>query len=368
MQGSFVLTILLLAGFQSSLAGPQMGLGINYLGGSMLVHTKKIHTTASAYVQGMEFSYIQKGHGSKYWHRKYGYPETSLNMSFASYSRPDLGWAVGIYPAIQFSLFESRKLNWYFRLGGGFGYASKPWSRLPYSDSSNNILGSHFNNFTMLQTGVRWAINSHWQLNSGVHFFHVSNAAARQPNYGMNTLGFYLGAVYMPRPWQKPKQEAPEKSPYKKWTAGLTFTTSYAEDKAVNGPIFRNYTVGLLAGYHWRNKFKTSVGFDGAYSARLQAFYKNNYLYPGEEFKHAWRYSAFVNHEFLFGRVGLPLQLGVYLNKPMGGEAIYQKVGLNYHLIPASHRWMIRDMVCMLQLKTHYASAEYVECGLGFFF
>ncbi|QLH44770.1 MAG: acyloxyacyl hydrolase [Bacteroidota bacterium] len=92
-------------------------------------------------------------------------------MSFASYGRPDLGWAVGIYPAIQFSLFESRKLNWYFRLGGGFGYASKPWSRLPYSDSSNNILGSHFNNFTMLQTGVRWAINSHWQLNSGVHFF-----------------------------------------------------------------------------------------------------------------------------------------------------------------------------------------------------
>ncbi|QLH44771.1 MAG: hypothetical protein HWD58_03635 [Bacteroidota bacterium] len=122
----------------------------------------------------------------------------------------------------------------------------------------------------------------------------------------MNTLGFYLGAVYMPRPWQKPTQEVAEKSPYKKWTAGLTFTTSYAEDKAVNGPIFRNYTVGLLAGYHWRNKFKTSVGLDGAYSARLQAFYKNNYLYPGEEFKHAWRYSAFVNHEFLFGRVGLP--------------------------------------------------------------
>ena len=347
----------------------QVSFGANYLGGKVMLHTSKIYIQAPNYSQALELSYQRQSRGYQYWHKRYGYPETSFNMALVHYGGSELGTAIGIYPAIQFSFLKTPKMNFFFRIGGGLAYATQRWNRLPYSDSMNNILGSRINNFTMIQLGGKMNITPHWSIRTGLHFFHISNAAARQPNYGINTSGFFIGGAYCPQHHSTPIASSSKgSSPYKKFTLGATASISFAEDKVADGPIYPNYTFGILSGLHWREKFRSSIGLDAAFSEKMRSFYKNNYLFPGKEKRQAWRYSVYLAHEFLWGRVGLPLQLGYYLNRPLGGEPIYQKVGLNYHFIRNLRKYKLGDAYLMLQLKTHYASAEYVEMGLGILF
>lgn len=331
------------------------------------MHTPKIHLTPPRYSQAFELSYSRQTTGEKEWHQRFGFPEIALNLSAARYGSAELGMAFGFYPSIAFPILRFKHADWYWKLGGGIGMATQSWQRTPASDSMNNILGSKVNNFTMIQTAYRFSFQKHWTIQAGIHFFHVSNAAARQPNYGINTLGVFLGAAYHRSGYSNTfiKKSLPHHP--NPLNLGFRTSISFSEAKTVDGPIYPHYNFTLFGAKMYRNKSRAILGADATYSSKVYAFLKNGYTYPGKERKYAWQYSVFAGHEFVFGKIGLPLQLGYYLNHSIGGNKLYQKLGLNYHFYHRSHK-VLKDLFLFTQLKTHYASAEYAEIGLGCLF
>jgi hypothetical protein len=63
---------------------------------------------------------------------------------------------------------------------------------------------------------------------------------------------------------------------------------------------------------------------------------------------------------FLFGRLGLRLDLGMYIVKPYHSEKpwFYNAFGLDYRL---GHHWVARS-----RLKAHLNKADYMEFGLSY--
>ena len=342
-------------------------LGANYLGGKIIIHTPKIYASAPPYSQAMEFSYAKQTIGNHAWQQRFGFPETALNVTVAQNGSKLLGTSYGIYPSIQFRVLSNEKSYWYFKLGGGLGLNSTSWQRTPAKDSLNNIIGSRINNFTIFQTGVRTRLNERISLQTGIHFYHVSNAAARTPNYGINTVGAYIGLHYHPNGsvYQPVKKEWPkQKNPL---NIGIRTAIAFAEAKTPDGPLYPYYHLSLYGAKMYRNKSRAILGVDATYSAELYAAYKNNYNHAGREREQAIIYSAFLGHEFVFGKIGFPLQFGYYINRPAGGRPYYQKLGINYHFYRYDQR-TIKDVFVFTQLFTELTQAQYAEIGIGFLF
>jgi hypothetical protein len=345
----------------------KISFGLNYHGGKILIHTPKIYAQAPPYSQALEFSYAKQTTGNAYWQQRFGFPETALNFCVAANGSSILGYSFGLYPSIQFRILGGKKSYWYFKLGGGIGVNTKAWQRTPASDSINNILGSKVNNFTLFQTGLRFKVNERFSVQSGFHFYHVSNAATRTPNYGINTLGGFVGLHYHPygNAYEVNKKEWPKlKNPL---NIGAKVAIAFAESKTSDGPIYPYYHASLFASKMYRNKSRAIVGLDATYSSELYASFKNSYNHIGREKQAAVIYSAFLAHEFVFGKIGFPLQLGFYLNRPAGGRSKYQKLGINYHVYHDDSR-RCKDLFLFTQLFTENVNAQYAEVGIGFMF
>ncbi|HOZ50517.1 MAG TPA: acyloxyacyl hydrolase [Chitinophagaceae bacterium] len=340
--------------------------GMNYYGGKILIHTNKIHLNPPPYSSAFEISYNKQTLGNKDWHHRFGFPEVALNSIFSMNGSKELGNAIAFYPSIKFRILRLNKIEWYYKFGGGIGLASKHWNRTPYSDSMNNIIGSQVNNFTMFQTGIRYSINPKWTAQAGLHFYHLSNAAARSPNYGINTLGVNVGLNY------HPKNEVThfEKQQLKKRKNPLNFnlasSIAFAEDKTPDGPLYPIFTGTASFIKMYKNKNRIMIGSDAIYNTRFRALIRNTFQTNNNEFISTWQYTAFLGHEFLFGRVGFPLIAGAYLNRPLEGKKIYQKLGMNYHFHHPKEG-TFKDVYLSLMLKTHLVQAQYAELGLGFF-
>lgn len=352
---------------QDSLLPKRPVFGINVMAGKLFLHTPKIFIQAPPLSSSVELTYGFQSNGEKEWQQRFGFPETSISLCLASQGNSKLGWAAGLFPSIRFHVKSFKHAYVFAKLGGGIGIASKHWHRLPYSDTFNNVIGSTVNNFTMFQIGYRQQIQKNWTIDAGIFFHHLSNASARQPNFGFNTYGLLLGTAYHPNGFQS-KFKKRDFPPTRQGVHFLTkLIVARSEEKVNDGPIYSTYGLSMAATRLVRQKARLMLGADVAYYTKWYALYKNSGLFDGEERIHAFRYSLFVANEFTFGRVGFPLQLGVYLNRPIQGPKIYQKLGLNYHLYQKSSS-RLKDVFLILQLKTHLAQAEYAEMGIGFQF
>ncbi len=341
--------------------------GINYFGGKILIHTPKIYIKSPAYSQALEFNFNKQTLGNAVWQQRFGFPETGLSVCIARHGSSQLGMAAGFYPTIQFRIINFKNGYWYWKIGGGIGFNTRSWKRTPPADSMNNIVGSTINNFTMIQSGFRLKVAPKWSLQTGVHFYHVSNAGARKPNFGINTMGAHIGMNYHPKGFVNHFTRVPATKRENPLNFGVQSAVSFSEDKTPDGPIYANYNITFFAGKMYRGKNRFSVGGEGTYNSKLYALFKNTYKFTGQERLHAWQYSFFIANEFVFGKIGLPLQLGCYFNRPNGGEPIYQKLGINYHFYHQKSKW-VKDMYLLTQLKTHYATADFAEFGLGILF
>ena len=338
--------------------------GLNYLGGKVLIHTPRVYLLPGSYPQAVELSYKKQTLGKKAWHQRFGFPEVSLNIAYTHYDYSYFGSAFGFYPAIQFRILPIGKGQWFFKVGGGLGAVTKHYERAPISDSFDLFIGSTINNFTMFQSAYKFNLSTHWSAQIGMHYYNVSNAATRQPNFGINAFGGFAGLNYHPEGIIKhieKKQWPKYKNPL---NLKLYAAISFAEGKAFDGPLFPVYTYSGSAVKMYRNKNRVSVGMNAVFNTKTLSFIKNVLFYKDDFRRHTWQYAAFIENEFLFGKIGLPLQLGFYLNNPLTKKLMYQKVGMNYHFYHHD-KSLLKDMHLSLILYTHTSRAQYAELGLG---
>src|SRR5690606_34648721 len=120
-----------------------------------------------------------------------------------------------------------------------------------------------------------------------------------------------------------------------------------------------------FASKRYLSKNKIILGMDYSYSTDMYVFMKAIGAHPGHEKEQAYQLAAFAGHEFLYGKVGLLFQLGVYLKEPYGEKnRFYQKLGGNFYLIQRE-KGLLKAVTFGAYLKTHMFVAERFEMNIG---
>lgn len=342
------------------------GLEINVAGGKVLKHTEKFRAPVPKLSTAIEINFLQQTFGKKNWQQRRKYPLVGLGLTYTDYGIDSIyGKCFSIYPNLQTTILKGKNIEWTFRAGFGLAYVTKHYERAPGWDTLNNAIGSHFNNYTVFTTDLRYHLNDHWDLQLGANFSHISNAALRSPNLGINLYGAHFGVRYFPvtsRP-QKLTRELPNLQ--NRWLAQLRVGIAGNEYGNADGPLYPVYLLSAYASKRYWSKNKLFIGVDYSYHQGIYAFLRNNEIYSGEEKNHSWKSAVFAGNEFLIGRFGIMLQVGVYIKEAaLKLDPYYEKIGTNIYFVQKEHG-ALKELFTSVLLKTHKTQAELVEIGLG---
>lgn len=370
----FLLVFLLLAApamavCQSNVPGSGFAIEGNLMLGQIYKHTEAFKGPLPQYAGAAELCFVQQTWGKKEWQQRRNFPLVGVGLAYTDYGVDSVyGKCISAFPFVQLPLARGKKLEWTFRLGFGFGYVTRHYERAPVWDTLNNAIGSHLNNYTCFATDLRYSINPHLSLQIGGTFSHISNASIRTPNLGINLWGGHIGFRYYPVSSSPKKIYRTLPALRNRWLAQFRLGIAAKEGSTPNGPLYPVYLVSAYADRRYAGKNKMFAGVDYSYHGEIYAFLRNNEVEPGREKQHSWKSSVFIGNEFLFGRVGIHLQLGVYLKQAsLTNDPYYEKLGANFYLIQ-QEKGFVKECAFAVLLKTHKTQAELAEFGLAFGF
>jgi hypothetical protein len=347
---------------------PYAGFGIemNVVAGKVLKHSKKFKAPIPPLSTGIDICFEQQTWGRKDWHQRRKYPLIGMGVNYINYGNDAVyGYEISLYPCLQIPLISGKHLEWTLRIGYGLGYLSRKYERTPVWDTLNNAIGSHINNFSIFSTDIRYHVNQHWDVQTGLQFYHTSNAAVEVPNLGVNTYGAHVGVRYSPVT-SKPiflRKNLPRLT--NRWLVQSRLGIAFNQSGSYGGPIYRSYLYSLYASKRWISKNKLFFGVDYSFHEKVYYFLKINEIHPGDEYENSWKGAVFVGNEFLLGRLGILTQVGYYVHKDyLTNSQIYEKLGLNYYLLQ-HEQGVLKELCFSTILKVHTSVAELVEFGVG---
>jgi hypothetical protein len=346
------------------------GIEANAMFGKVYKHTKKFRADVPDHSSAFEINFVQQTYGKKTWHQRRNFPLVGFAFAFTNYGLDSIyGKCISMYPTLQLPIIRGKKIEWTFKAGFGLGYATRRFERAPGWDTLNTAIGSHFNNYSFFATDLRYRIDNHWDVQLGGNFSHMSNAAFRSPNLGINMYGAHIGVRYFPvtsMPEKIIKDQLPKLK--NRWLVQARLGIAGTETSAPDGPLYPIYIISGYTSRRYAGKNKMFAGFDYCYNNSVYAFLRNNEIFVGSEKTHSWNSSFFIGNEFLLGHVGILMQVGVYIKEAaLKLDPYYEKIGGNFYLVQ-KEKGAIKELYLSALLKTHKAQAELVEMGLGFGF
>jgi len=347
-------------------AQSSFGVEVNIMAGKVLKHTQKFSAPVPELSTAYEVLLLKQTRGTQDWEQRRGFPLWGVGLSYTHYGIDSIyGNSIGLYPVLQVPLIRGERFEWTLRTGMGLGYVTKHYERAPGWDTLNNAIGSSLNNFTIIATELRCRLNARWSLQAGLNFSHLSNGAMKQPNLGVNMYGGHLGLRYWPdgdRAGQIIKDRPKLRN---RILAQARFAMAFNESGTTDGPIYPTYLSSVFLSRRYAGKNKLFAGVDYSYHAAVYAFQRNNEINVGKERANSWKSAVFVGHEWLFGRMAIMAQIGVYLKEAvLQHDPYYQKIGYNYYLI-RNEDGALKELCLTILLKTHKSDAELVEYGIG---
>lgn len=344
------------------------GFGIEgyYIAGKAFKHSSKMRADFPEQSPAFELNFVQQTYGRKAWHQRRRYPVVGMSIGYTVYDKDVVyGRSFSLTPNIRIPIISGKKLEWSFRAGFGLGYITKRFSRHPDWDTLNTAMSSRINNYSYFTTDLRYRVNKHLDILAGVNFAHISNAALKQPNLGINKYGAHLGVRYSPvssTPDRIVRKQAPLKN---RVLAQVRLSMTGKEIGTADGPMYPIYMASAFASKRYWSKNKILLGVDYEYQTNIYMFLKNNEIHPGKEKQNSWKSSAFIGNEFLLGRVGIMFQVGYYLKQDaFTKQKLYQKLGGNLYIIQ-KESGVIKELGIHAFLKTHTSEAELVETGIN---
>lgn len=343
-----------------------VGLEVNLLSGRIIRHSAKFTAPVPAMSYALDANIAWQSYGRKPWQQPLGYPLYGAGITLTNYCSPKIfGQCAGIYPYVQIPLVRVGQFEWTFRFGVGMAYVTKRHSLAPDYDTLNTAVSTHLNAFGCLYTDLRYHLNEHVDIQAGANLTHISNALYREPNLGVNMAGMHLGIRYFPissSPERIVRKMAPVR---KRWLVDARVAVSHKEARADGSPIEPAYVGAISLSRRMNGHNKVFAGIDAAYHRDVYAFLINYGVEIGREKQHAWDGGFFVGDEFLVGRVGLLMAVGVYYRQTfLDFDPVYQKMGGKYYIV-SREKGPVREVFLSALMTTHGVVAEYAEFGIG---
>lgn len=337
------------------------GLGIetNVGYGFIMPHHKSIAYTIEDHVQTFDVRLIKATYGNKYWNQLYRYPYYGIGYYRSNLGNDAVyGFVNALYSYVRVPIIGSSdkaNLSWQFSFGAS--YITKCFDI--EENPQNLAIGSNLNIFIDFGLQSKIPLTKKISLSNGVRFTHVSNGKVKSPNKGLNALTSSIGIIYMFNDTPERKQftlpDIDDKNEYTLIYAGGIKTISRYEA----GYYFAS---SLIFDYNRKYSLKGRWGlgadlfFDGTnrqFSDKTEkADLVNTDLY---------QIGLHAGHDLVMGDLALVFNVGAYVYAPVEVLApIYSRIGLRYRVT--------KKMITNLTLKSHWASASYIEWGIGYVF
>ena len=359
MRFKFLLIILFVTFGTFSQQRDDAYVAFDYHYGSILKHNKSISHLIHAHPAGIMLSYNVRTHGKKRWQQAYNYPDWGVSFLYEDFNYAVLGknYSVGFHYNFY---FLNRNLQ--LRIGEGLNYNTSPFD---IDDNFKNVaFGSHVTGFSQIALQyTKPRIVDNFGIRAGILLLHHSNGGVKSPNTGVNVFSTSIGITYDFTPTNIENEPVVS---YDKLTEPIKYNF------VIRGGINESDYIGL--GQHpfvvlsafadKRLSYKHTVQF-GAEIVASQ-FLKSHKAYTAAAFPgnntdleaDTKRASLFLGHEFRFGKVAIPTQVGYYIYNPSNYDNVpYLRVGVKYYI---TDKWFGVGTV-----KTHGFNAEAIELGLG---
>ncbi|MBK9176955.1 MAG: acyloxyacyl hydrolase [Flavobacteriales bacterium] len=292
--------------------------------------------------------------GDRPWHRAYGMPRYGLLAVHTRMANPrHIGDAIGLIPYLTMPLTHGERFSFGLRVGWGVGFIAKPFDRRV--NTRQIAIGSRINAAIQLMPELRYEAGR-LVGTVGIAVDHWSNGSLKQPNLGLNFLSASVGIAYALRahvPMATVDTAAFER-PHRE------FSIIGAVGLSENGrPLNGQHSVWTLCGdASWR------LGRKGAWSAGIDVFNKGDLRTADEDLKEGDRLAltqlgVHGGAALLLGRSELLFHFGAYALSPIDDDApVYQRIGGRYRIG--------RHLIASGSLKTHFATADHWEFGIGY--
>lgn len=340
------------------------GVEANFIAGRIIKHSAKFTAPVPPLSTAVDVNFIWQTYGRKEWQHYRKYPLIGLGITYTDYADNRIfGKCIGIYPNIQLPLLRREHLEWTLRIGNGVGFVNRKY-KAP-TDTLNPAISTNINDFAIFMTDLRFKLDKHWNVQVGASFTHISNAGFSQPNLGVNLAGAHFGLRYFPSTCTPEKKVNELPKLHNRWLLQMRGGVGFIQSRSPGHPKLPTYFGSVYASRRWRGKNKYFFGTDMASCESNYAFLRMYELFPGKERSYSWDGAVFIGNEFLFGRLGLMTQVGVYYKqKYLKQDPIYQKLGANYYIIKKEHG-PVKELFVSALLKTHMIIAEVAEFGIG---
>lgn len=329
--------------------------------GFILKHNEHVGHLANSHPTGIELSWQQKLNGKREWESLYNKPLISYGLSYYDLKNPKLGHLIIGSAAMDLPLKRSETTALYFRIGTGLVYSTNPYDR--ETNNQNNMVTSTIS--YLLQTRLTYEINlsEKIRLTPNLNITHASNGAQRAPNRGVNIITANMGVSYKIKNQEEKefRDITPlDKTPYQVYL--LVSGGRNTKTLQIREPLpFFNL---LLFGQKYVNpKSDWGVGIEYFHSTSIKKQIKTDWfrIVDEEEITDFKRLGLLIGHELKFGKLGFITHLGVYIYNPSKSNMpVYQRFGLRYQF----HK----NIMAQVALKTHAATAEQAELGIGWRF
>ena len=410
-----------------------------FIGGWIYPHDASIiKPLTKGPVLGGELAFELASDGSKQWHKDFNMPDLGFALQVLDLGNPEItGQMISLYPYINIPMVNSEKIRFNAKMGMGAAFCTKPCDlEAAIADPRaikqkaadyNFAIGGVFNFAISAGLNIEVPVHKNVSLTADVMFNHFSSASTSQPNAGLNMFNGYLGVKYL---FNEEKLLAPlvisggtrENSSeldsplvcteipnsLKRWSGEVILSGGFKKLYYKDNKYFGTASLNLEGYYHTCRQHRIGLGldlfYDGAYAQTVAQDASGKYYWtkenthfgrtftPNNNFENKLRLGLNIANELTIGKVGVFLQVGLYLYDPVknmepGGEILealnkgetpkkkglfyaydidkedgwnYFRLGVKYHIT--------KDFLVNLSFKTHLQKVEFLELGLGYAF
>ena len=337
---------------------PSVNIGGGFHYGFLAYHNSTMRGMQQRHIKAGELEFSVVGKGQSNWHRFYKNPHIGLSIMAMDLGSPDyLGAGVSLFPFIRFPLLGGDNYKLVIRTGAGLGYVQKIFDAA--INNKANAIGSHLNGFVNLRLSSYIRLYKPLVLELGLGLSHFSNGGSKAPNKGINMPTINTSLIYEMGISNQVKADT-SKYIYKKHRFFCILSGGASQLTRIGDKTYAVGTGQFFYDYHATIKSSFGAGVDLMYNGVYPARLKYDSIPISSNFENI-QVGLKVLYQFNMHRLILPIEFGVY------GFSAYKKNGLLYHRIGV--RYLVtKHLTLNVSLKTHFAVAEYFECGLGWCF
>lgn len=325
--------------------------------GFLMIHRPSMIGLVTGHTVGGEIDVTKVANGHTVFERAYHYPEVGLAYCYFALGNPDVvGNAQAIYPFVNFPLARSKKLQLGLRIGGGIGYINKVFNA--HENFKNNAISSHINGVMSLRFCLDYKLNIKSKLSFGLGLTHWSNGSTVVPNLGINVNTVCLSYQHF---FGKESKYNRDSLPLFKstWKNSFFIAAFHKQIVPAGGSSFLVGTIYGNRSYQFNRKSSLGYGVDLFYNKAIIESLKRQDLAPTAI--DAWRAGIHLSYMLSMGDCAITIENGVYVYGKLDGDTwLYTRLGVRQKLS--------KHFFACVNLKTHYAKADFFEFGVGYEF